>query len=387
MGLARWTIAVLLALACCVGPDVRAAEAAPPAPSWPMWEPGESIEAYAKRAGLEPAQSFDLGNGETLEVVLLPAGSYRMGTPPPEEPPDRWYYGWAIMFLGLIFLVSFVTLVIARVYHKKAKLQLSLRHLLLVLLSLAVAMMGYMRWRENEARWRRYERDLETYNYTESNERPAHKVTLTRPVYIGKYEVTEGQFEKVWPTRPPPPPPDLRKAVSHVPFRQAEDWCHALSGQLDRVVRLPFEEEWEFAARGGTETPFFFGTSENLLGTYAHVYEGRGAAAHAVGLKQPNPFGLFDVYGNVSEWCYVRRRRYSDAEDAIGPDAELTDLATLRGGSSRASFQQARSARRGIFDSEWNYRGAAIFQGMGFRVVVELPPESKPPAQGPEGTK
>lgn len=371
-------IAVLLALACWAGAGARAAE-----PAWPMWEPGESIDAYAKRAGLAPSQSFDLGNGETLEVVLLPAGSYRMGTPPPEEPPDRWYYGWAIMFLGLIFLVSFVSLVIARVYHKKAKLQLSLRHLLLVLFSLAVAMMGYMRWRENEARWRMYREEMETYEYTASNERPAHKVTLAHPVYIGKYEVTEGQFVQVWEmnSRVPLDPPD--QAKSSILPEEAVDWCRSLGARIGRTARLPAEEEWEFAARGGTQTAYFFGHSPARIKEYASVSRAWGTGMPKVGEKEPNPFGLYDVYGSVREWCHLTQARYSAEEVIVGSPREGASQMVLRGGHCLNSPLEARSANRSI----WIAPPIMHMRFSGFRVVVELPPEARPPAPGGQGAR
>lgn len=135
----------------------------------------------------------------------------------------------------------------------------------------------------------------------------AHQVTLTKDFYIGVYEVTQDQYEQVVGSNPS----KLKGAnhpVENVSWKDAVTFCEKLSSlpaerAAGRVYRLPTEAEWEYACRAGTTTAYSFGDDEQDLGKYVWSIENSGNTAHAVGEKLPNGWGLYDMHGNVWEWC------------------------------------------------------------------------------------
>ena len=129
--------------------------------------------------------------------------------------------------------------------------------------------------------------------------------------------------------------------------------------------RLPTEAEWEYACRAGTATRFSFGDDENALGQYAWYVDNSNGRTHLVGRKQPNAFGLYDMHGNVWEWCwdeydgdYYKR---SPANDPQGP--EQASYRVIRGGGGHDEPRYARSANRRGFAPE--YRSSLL----GFRLA------------------
>lgn len=182
-----------------------------------------------------------------------------------------------------------------------------------------------------------------------------HKVTLTHGFWLGKYEVTQEQYVELMGTNPSRHCPGRNLPVETVSWDDAQEFLQRLTdreqaaGRLpaDWVYRLPTEAEWEYAARAGTTTAYFFGDDAGELGEYAWYGEIRGQT-HEVGLKDPNPWGLYDMYGNVYEWCADWYGAYpiGDATDPTGPDDGSHGV--LRGGSWLSDPQYCRSAYRCI---------------------------------------
>ncbi|GAH72839.1 unnamed protein product, partial [marine sediment metagenome] len=146
------------------------------------------------------------------------------------------------------------------------------------------------------------------------DEHPTHKVSISKPFYIGIFEVTNAQYERFDPTHkklrgrnPPPPvrwglrPADSKaddEAVVFVSWNDAERFCRWLSEKENLPYRLGTEAEWEYACRAGTTTCYHTG---DILPEEFHK-NGRGVSLH-VGKTPPNAWGLYDMHGNVEEWC------------------------------------------------------------------------------------
>jgi len=132
---------------------------------------------------------------------------------------------------------------------------------------------------------------------------PVHEVTLSKPFYLGTYEVTQEQFRALMGINP-----SLRFGpnlpVTDVSWIDAMRFCDKLAKQTGKKVSLPTEAQWEYAYRAGTTTAFFFGDDPRQLGDYAWTTENSQGydAVQPVGLKKPSPWGLYDIAGNAPEW-------------------------------------------------------------------------------------
>jgi sulfatase modifying factor 1 len=206
-----------------------------------------------------------------------------------------------------------------------------------------------------------------------------HKVTISKPFYMQTTEVTQGQWNALMGTEPwkgqlfgKYVKEGANYAATYVSWDDAIAYCNKLSEKEGKTYRLPTEAEWEYACRAGTKTAWSFGDDEKALGDYAwyrgNVWDVGEKYAHQIGLKKPNAFGLYDMHGNVYEWChdYYGEDYYkqSPANDPIGPESGSSHV--LRGGAWFFNTRDSRSALR--------FRGGADIRlyDTGFRLVREL---------------
>ena len=196
-----------------------------------------------------------------------------------------------------------------------------------------------------------------------TSEDPQHSVRVNG-FWMAKYEVTKRQWQAVMETTPWTGQAcvsnDPDSPAVFVSWDDARAFCAAVSSQTGNTFRLPSEAEWEYACRAGTTTRFYWGDdpSYTAIGDYAS-YDGNCSVemyAHAVGQKLPNAFGLYDMIGNVWEWCGDWwHDSYTGAPANGGAWEETTGYArVLRGGSWAIHGADCRSARRQ--DSPWNYQ-------------------------------
>jgi formylglycine-generating enzyme required for sulfatase activity len=203
-------------------------------------------------------------------------------------------------------------------------------------------------------------------------EEPVHRVVIARPFLLGQLPVTQGQWAAVMGDGENPSlfRGDDRRPVEGVSWDDARAYCRRLSELTGRTVRLPTEAEWEYACRAGTAGEFFFGDDERVVGAYAWYDLNSGGQTHPVGLKRPNPWGLFDVIGNVWEWCEdVWHADYTGAP-SVGTawrDGEPTQpRRVLRGAAWDMDAFRCRSAYRSF---DWKHLGTSRF---GLRIVAEI---------------
>jgi formylglycine-generating enzyme required for sulfatase activity len=190
----------------------------------------------------------------------------------------------------------------------------------------------------------------ESDRMAESNEKPQHRVRISKPFYLGKYKVTQDQWEAVMGEnrsafRGPKYP------VNGVNCDDCQKFIKKLNDKFPSrggKFCLPTEAQWEYACRAGSTTPWCCGNDVSKLNQYAW-YEGNNEfAIHPVGLKKPNAWGLYDMHGDLWEWCAdIYDRRYyaiSPSNDPTGP--AYPGQRVLRGGSWNVGPNYARSSRR-----------------------------------------
>ena len=203
-------------------------------------------------------------------------------------------------------------------------------------------------------------------------EQPVHTVTLTNAYYIGRYEVTQAQWQAKMGSNP-----SYFQGQADSPSRPVEQvsW-NTIQGFLSATgLRLPTEAEWEYACRAGTTTPFHSGpgfpngtTNDNLVGEIAWYYYntcsgGDGCRTHAVGTKAANALGVHDMLGNVWEWCNDWYNGYSSAAQVNPAGPASGSYRVLRGGSWGNNTYSVRSSYR-YYSTPDN-----TFNSLGFRVA------------------
>ena len=187
---------------------------------------------------------------------------------------------------------------------------------------------------------------------------PDHEVAITKAFYIGKYEVTQEQWKKLMGYNPSDFAGD-KSPVERVPWNSCQAFAKKLNEKVPgHTFRLPAEAEWEYACRAGSTSEFCFGDDEGELGEYAWYGANSGGRTHPVGEKKPNAWGLFDMHGNVFEWC----EDWYEAPEKPGAG----HYRVFRGGSFRHSPMYCRSADRSSGRPEF-HNGC-----VGFRVAASV---------------
>ena len=192
-----------------------------------------------------------------------------------------------------------------------------------------------------------------------------HHVTFERGFLIGVYEVTQKEWRLVMGTSPGYFQGD-NLPVERITWCEANEFCRRLSEKENKRYRLPTEAEWEYACRAGTTTVYYSGENKAALGEAGWYLGNSGNQSHPVGRKQPNPWGLYDMHGNVSEWCAERVEERSTNTTSAQLDGEEKALRDLRGGSWGLTANQCRSASR------LSNAGTFRYFDLGLRVVCDL---------------
>ena len=261
----------------------------------------------------------------------------------------------------------------------------------------------------------------------EADEGPQLKVKI-EPFWMGKHEVTWDEYD-VWSfnldiqrrklagikptpldktadvvTRPTKPYTDMTFGMGHNGYPAicmtqlaAKMYCRWLSAKTGHFYRLPTEAEWEYACRAGTSTAYHFGNDPKALGQYAWYYDNSDEAYHKVGLKKPNPWGLYDMHGNVSEWVLdaYGAKHYAQFTGKPSPLRPLQLLRQskklypriVRGGSWDDDPEELRAANRIFSSDEWKMQDPQLPQSIwyhtdalfvGFRIIrpLKVPPEN-----------
>jgi formylglycine-generating enzyme required for sulfatase activity len=200
----------------------------------------------------------------------------------------------------------------------------------------------------------------------DADEQPVHRVTFSRAISMGKYEVTQPQWTAVM-GKNPSQFTGAALPVERVTWDEATEFCKRMTAMTGTTYRLPTEAEWEYACRAGSTGLWSFGDDERALQRFAWYDENARQTTHAVGTRKPNAWGLCDMHGNVWEWCsdWYAATAYAggDATDPTGPPAG--EARVMRGGSYGAVAPACRAANRFYTASDQR-----LF-ATGLRVVVE----------------
>ena len=204
-----------------------------------------------------------------------------------------------------------------------------------------------------------------SHNYEAT--RPEHRVTVDG-FFIGRLEVTQGVWKAVMGENPSKFTGSDSLPVEQVRWVDAQQFVTLLSQMTGRRFRLPTEAEWEYAARGGVKAKAgqpFAGCARGQLERHAWFCINSERCTHKVGLLTPNELGLFDMSGNVAEWCSDWMENYTDEEQTNPRGPRVGSSRVLRGG-----HYNSVSAACAVYDRSW-YIPTATSEYYGLRVVME----------------
>ena len=212
----------------------------------------------------------------------------------------------------------------------------------------------------------------------EDNESPLHPVTISTGFWLGKYEITQAQWEAVMDTIPWSGRAYVQAhpncPAMYLSWNDAQEFIRRVNAAADTdAYRLPTEAEWEHACRAGTTTQFSYGQDETQLGWYgwyqSNAWNMGEQYPHWVGQKLPNPLGLYDMHGNVWEWVqdWFRETYYLESPEVDPQGPETGSLRVRKGGDFHYLPRGLRSGRRGR--STPDFRQCTI----GFRLLRQEP--------------
>jgi formylglycine-generating enzyme required for sulfatase activity len=198
-----------------------------------------------------------------------------------------------------------------------------------------------------------------------NNESPQHSVRI-KGFAIGKYAVTQEQWFTLMGNNPSKNKGDLLP-VENISWNDAQGFVQKLSQLTGKKYRLPSEAEWEYAAKAGTTSDYFWGDDVQSAKDYAWYFDNSNGKTQTVGLKKPNPFGLYDIVGNVYQWsqdCW-NVEYVSAPDDGKAWESGECSLRVLRGGSWNLRAQFLKTTTRYFVEADIPY----VFSGL--RVVRE----------------
>lgn len=207
-------------------------------------------------------------------------------------------------------------------------------------------------------------------------EQPRQKIKITRGFWIATTPVTLHQMQRIM-SRPSTPREETGRSdhpVVGATWSQSRMFCSKATHLLREIVpnigsaniELPTEAQWEYACRAGTTERWYFGEDESLLDEFAWYASNSGGIPHPVATRQANPWGIYDLYGNVAEWCRDEFRRY-DENEIVNPMQSAEDglMKLVRGGDYASPANECRSACRAFCDNA-NIND----EPTGFRIVI-----------------
>jgi len=207
-----------------------------------------------------------------------------------------------------------------------------------------------------------------TLEQAEDHENPIHTVSFSKPLLMGKYAVTQAHWAVVMDNNPSKFEDDLRP-VETISWHDAQDFIEALNNREDtKGYRLPTEAEWEYAARAGSESAYAFGSESVRLDEFAWYKKNAQNQTHPVGQLAPNAWGLYDMHGNVHEWCqdWFDRGYYSQSPSQA-PGGPAEGLAkSLRGGDWGSDRWYCRCASRSLGSP------SRRSNRVGFRIIKDI---------------